>query len=231
MRRIPILTHALLGLFIVFTPSHAEGQSVPSPYRFFETRQEAGLFAGVTGQGTGRFGFGPGPGPLYGARYSIHLGGPFGLEGVFGYSPTTRDVIDPTREVGNMVVGEADSELLSFDARLRFNLTGDRTWKGLSPFVFLGGGILWDTSGESESDGLVLPDDRFSLGTRFVAPLGGGVRWFMTRNLLLRADVSLTMFQIKSPRGFLDTSRGLTGASEKEWVSGPSFSLGMGFHF
>lgn len=186
---------------------------------------------GTTGQGTGRFGYGPSPGPAFGARYGIHLGGPFGLEGVFTYSPTTRDVVDPTREEGAMKVGEADVELLSFDVRLRFSLTGDRTWKKLNPFVFLGAGMIWDHAGESESDGLVLPEDRFGFGRKFLAPFGGGIRWVITRHVVARGDMAITLFQLKSPRGYSDPERDLEGVPEKEWVSGPTFSFGLGFHF
>jgi hypothetical protein len=231
MARISILSLVLAGLLTGLSPKQVEGQTIPSPYQFFETRQEAGLFLGVTGQGTGRFGYGPSPGPSFGARYSLHLGGAFGLEGVFGYQPTTRDVVDPTRVEGDMVRGEADAEMMAFDARLRFSLTGDRSWNGLNPFVFMGGGIAWDAAGESEDDALVLPQDQFEFGVRFVALLGGGARWFLTERVLIRADFALTMNQLKTPAGFLDPERALTGVGEKEWVSGPAFSIGAAFHF
>ena len=231
MARISIFALALAGLLTGLSPQRLEGQSVPSPYRYFETRQEAGLFVGVTNQGTGQFGFGPSPGLSMGARYGLHLGGAFGLEGVFGYNPTTRDIVDPTRVEGDMVVGETDAEILSFDARLRFSLTGDRTWKGVNPFIFLGGGVAWDAAGESEADELVLSQDRFEFGAKFVALLGGGVRWLLTERVLIRGDIALTMNQLKTPEGFLDPARALGGVGEKEWVSGPAFSIGAAFHF
>ncbi|MBT8395392.1 MAG: hypothetical protein KJN92_00440 [Gemmatimonadetes bacterium] len=209
----------------------AGGQTIPSSYNFFETRQEAGVFAGVTNQGTGRFGYGPQPGTILGARYSIHLGGPFGLEGVLGYLPTSRDIVDPSRDEGDRVVGEADVNLLSFDVRLRFSLTGDRTWKGIHPFVLLGIGLGSDLAGASPQDELLLQDDRFELGTRLVAVFGGGARWFLTDRIMARGDIFVNMYQLKAPRGFLDPGRGLTGVGEKEWVSGPTYSLGLAYHF
>jgi len=231
MSRISVFPFALLGLLVFLIPLHAGGQSIPSHYEFFENRQEAGLFAGVTGQGTGRFGYGPKPGAVFGARYGIHLGGPFGLEATLGYSPTTRDVVDPTREEGNRVAGEADATLLAFDARLRFSLTGNRSWRGLNPFIFMGAGLVWDIAEESEADAQVLPDDQFKFGTRFIAPFGAGVRWLITDRFLIRGDVSISMYKIKTPRGYLAPERGFSGVGEKEWVSGPTFSLGAGFHF
>jgi hypothetical protein len=231
MTRISIFSLALAGLFSSLMPHQVEGQSIPSPYRFFETRQEAGVFLGVANQGTGRFGYGPSPGLSVGARYGIQLGGPFGLEAVVGYHPTTRDIVDPTRVEGDMVVGEADANIMSFDARIRFSLTGDRSWRGLSPFALIGGGMAWDAAGESEADDLVLPGDRFEFGSRFMTVLGGGVRWFLTERILIRADLTLTMNRLETPKGFLDPDRGLTGVGEKEWVSGPAFSIGTAFHF
>lgn len=222
---------ALVGLLAGLMPQEGIGQNIPSNYTFFENRQEAGVFAGVTGQSTGRFGYGPGPGPIFGARYGIHLGGPFGLVGTFGYNPTTRDVVDPTRDEGDRVAGEADATLISADVRLRFSLTGDRAWKGLNPVVFMGAGLIWDVAGESETDAQVLPDDQFEFGTRFVAPFGGGIRWILTDKFLLRADVAITMFKLKTPKGFTDPARDLSGVGEKEWVSGPTFSIGLAYHF
>lgn len=227
----PLRTALFLCPLLALSTASASAQDVPSPYRFFETRHEAGLFAGVTGQGTGTFGFGPNPGPLFGVRYGIQIGGPFGAEAAAGYSPTTRDVVDPTREEGSRIVGEADANLLTFDGRLRFSLTGDRTWRGLHPFVFLGGGAILDTAGDSEVDKLVLADDQFELGTRFLALFGGGVRWLVTERILLRGDMAVTMFQLKTPRGYLETGRDLARIGEKEWVSGTSFTLGLAYHF
>jgi hypothetical protein len=221
----------LLWLLLCLAPIQAVGQSVPSSYTFFETRQEAGVFAGTTSQGTGRFGYGPSPGTTLGARYSIHLGGPFGLEGVFAFLPTTRDVIDPSREEGDRVVGEADADLISADLRLRFSLTGDRTWRGIHPFLLMGIGLGWDVAAESIQDELVLPDDRFEFGTRFMALFGGGARWFLTDRILIRGDLVVNMYKLKTPRGYLNPERALTGVGEKEWVSGPTFSIGTAFHF
>ncbi len=221
----------LSGLALSLGAPRAQGQDVPSSYRFFETRQEAGVFVGVTNQGTGRFGYGPSPGTLLGARYSINLGGPFGLEGVFAYQPTTRDLVDPTREEGDRVVGEGDSKLVSFDARLRFSLTGDRTWKGVHPFVLMGIGMAWDVALDPPQNELLLPDDRYEFGRRLVALFGGGARWFLTDRILLRGDVFVNMYQLKTPRGYLDPSRDLSGVGQKEWVSGPILSIGTAWHF
>lgn len=224
---------AFLALLILpaVAPKLASGQDIPSPYQFMERKQEASIYVGYDNKGTGRFGFGPKSGPVAGARYGIRLGGPFALEGVAGYHPTTRDIVDPSRDEGNMVIGEADAGLLSLDARVRFSLTGDRTWKGLHPYVFFGAGVAFDLVGETEEDGLLLPEDQFKFGTKLIAPFGTGVRWLLADRFVLRADFSLTLYQLKTPPGFADPERALTGVGEKEWANGSGFSMGLGIRF
>jgi hypothetical protein len=147
------------------------------------------------------------------------------------FLPTNRDLIDPGRVEGDRVVGEVSSHLLLLDARLRLSLTGDRTWNGLNPIVFAGGGVGFDLAGESSEEEILLEQDRFEFGTSFEGVLGAGVRWFTNERFLVRADLGLYLWELESPVGFRDASRGFEGVAEKEWVSGPSFSLGAAFHF
>lgn len=227
------LLRPLLALAVGTALFHGSlpAQTIPSPYRFIETRQEVGLFGGFFSPGTGRFGFGPGPGPQWGARYGINLSGPFGLEAVVTHVPTTRDIVDPGRAEGDRVVGEMSSQLIKLEGRVRFSLTGDRTWHGIAPFVGTGGGFIFDVSKDNSDEALLLPGDRFSFGTSFLGSLGGGVRWFPTKRFLVRGDLFLQLYQLKTPRGYSDPERGFRGVDEKEWVSGPSFSLGISYRF
>jgi hypothetical protein len=221
----------ILGLLAAILPDQANGQSIPSPYDFIETRQEAGPFLAYLNPGTGRFGYGPKPGIALGGRYGIHFGGPVGAEGVVTYLPTTRDLIDPGRVAGDRVVGDVTSQVVALDARLRLSLTGDRTWKGLNPFLFGGGGVALELAGESSEEEILLPDDRFEFSSTLEGVLGAGVRWFASDRFLIRGDFALYLWQLKAPEGFKDPERGFVGVGEKEWVSGPSFSLGVAFHF
>jgi hypothetical protein len=212
-----------------FEGSHA--QTIPSPYRFIETRQEAGLFGAYMSPGTGRFGFGPGPGPAWGARYGLNISGPFGLEGIAGHLSTTREIVDPGRVEGDRVVGEMSSHLVMLEARLRFSLTGDRTWHRIAPYAAMGGGVVFDVSQDNSDEGLILPQDEFNFGTSVLGTLGAGVRWFPWDRFFVRGDLSLVLWRLKTPRGYSDPERGFRGVDEKEWVSGPSFSLGLSFRF
>ena len=220
-----------LALGPILGPGALTSQTIPSPYRFLESKQEAGLFAGYMSPGTGRFGFGPGPGPAWGVRYGVNLSGPFGLEGVVTHLPTTRDIIDPGRVEGDRVIGEMSAQMVMIDARLRFTLTGDRTWHGISPFVMTGGGVVFDVSNDESDRDLILTDDRFKFGTSVLGMFGGGVRWFPFERILVRAEYGLVLWRLKTPPGYSDPERAFKGVDEKEWVSGPSYTLGIAFRF
>ncbi len=226
-----VATFVVPGLLALIGWSPLRGQTIPSPYRFLETRQESGIFLGVLSPATGAFDYGPGPGTALGARYGLRLGGPFGLESTFTYLPTQRSLIDPGRSEGDRKIGEVDADILALDARLRFSLTGDRAWRGLTPFVLAGAGVAMDLAGEDPAEETLLEDDRFEFGTPFLGVLGTGVAWLATDRLQIRTDVGILIWQIRAPKGYRDPSRGLVGVDNREWVGGPSLSLGAAFRF
>lgn len=207
---------ALLALI----PVVAKSQSIPSAFRFVETRQEAGIFVGTASMAEGRFGFGPSGGREYGARWGIDLSGPLGFETVAGLISGTRDVINPAQVRGDRRIGEADATMATVDGRLRFTLTGDRTWHRMAPFIVAGGGIVVDMSEDSALDEELLANDRFDFGTSFFGTMGGGTRFFLTDHLALRGDAVFSLWKIKTPPGFSDPTRGFTSVERSEWASG-----------
>ena len=221
----------IVSLFVALVlAADAGAQTIPSPYRFIEARQEAGVFIGVQDMGTGRFGFGPEPGLEIGARYSVDVAGPFGLEGLFRFSPTTRRVIDPETE-DLRDVGEADALMGVGEARIRFSFPGRRTWNGLSPHLLFGAGLAFDLAGAQDADERILVDDRFDFGTSFTGFLGGGMRWFPSDRIVVRADGGLSLWQLETPRGYSAPDRGFAGVEETEWVSGLGVTLGLALRF
>lgn len=225
--RVLCLTSAALALL---AGTGITAQTIPSPYRFIEARQEAGVFVGIQDMGIGRFGFGPEPGPQLGVRYGVDVSGPFGLEGLVRFSPTTRRVIDPeTADLRD--VGEADALMTIAEARIRFSFPGRRTWHGLSPHILFGAGVAFDLAGSQEADDRILIDDRFDFGTSFTGMFGAGVRWIPGGSFTIRADGGLDLWQLETPRGFSAPNRPFVGVEENEWVSGLSFSLGAAIRF
>ena len=217
------------GLLI---PHEASSQRIPSPFAFVEERQEIGTFVGYMSASTGRFGYGPAGGLMIGSRYGLDLSGPLGIELVGGVVRGTRDIVNPARPENNRVIGEADVLLTSFDARLRLSATGARTWHGLSPFIFFGGGIVFDAEGNSVTEQLTLDaDEVFDFGTKFFAIAGPGVRWHIARRLALRTDFALSLWQVDTPAGFGDPLLGFPAVAESEWVSGLSLTTSVLFRW
>jgi hypothetical protein len=221
----------LLNLAVGALLSPIRAQTIPSPYRFVDSRQEAGVFLGTVRTGEGRFGFGPRSGMAVGARYGVDVSGPFGLEGGVTYLPTQRDLVDPRRAEGDRIRGEGDASLLLIDARLRFALTGRRTWNNLQPFVFAGAGGAIDLAGDPEEDELLREEDRFELGFSLLGSLGGGVRWMLGERFVLRGEAQLTLWQLDTPQGYLDTSLGFEAVQQVEWVNNGAFTVGLAYRF
>ena len=226
-------SHPLLAtvLVVLALPQAAQAQSIPSPYRFVERKQETGPFLGYMSVDRGRFGYGPGSGPFVGARWGFDLSGPISIEGVAGILTGTRDVMNPGRDEGERKVGEADLRLATVDARLKFSFVGDRMWHGLSPFFVAGGGIAFDLAGSAPAEGDLEPGDVFEFGTSFVATMGVGTRWFATDRVALRTDALFSLWEIPTPPGFADPTRGFESVDENEWVRGLQITVSVVFRW
>lgn len=230
LRRVVLLL-ALCHGFVVASVRPSQAQTVPSPYRFIDTRQEGGAFAGANFVvGEGQYGIGPKPGPLAGVRYGITLGGPISLEGIVAYMDTKRDVKNPG-ELGELVtVGEADMRMLTADARIKFNFLGTRTWNRIAPFVLAGAGVTFDVTGDQAVDQLLLPDDRYDFGSSFSGLLGLGVRWFPGSRLSFRSDLTLQLWQQDVPDGYPSREL-LFDAPDSEWIQAWGITLGAAYNF
>jgi hypothetical protein len=221
---------AFAGLAVVLlasvfaAPSAARAQTISSPYRFVEERQEVGFFAGYLSAGKGRFGFGPPGGLWLGGRYGLELTGPLSIEAVLGAVSGTRDVISPGRPEGEGAVGQGDFMLATIDGRLKFSLAGQRSWHGLSPFLIAGGGVVVDGSGNVEANTEIEADEVFEFGTSFFGTMGAGTRWFLSPRVAVRFDALFSLWKLKTPVGFGDPQYGFGAVQEGEWVSGLSIT-------
>ena len=214
---------ALLALMLA--PSWADAQTIPSPYSYFSAKKETGPIVGYMNAATGRFGYGPPGGPLLGGRWGIELTGPLSFEAVASLVGGSRDIVNPGRDEGEQKVGEADVRLMTVDARLKFSLTGDRTWHRIAPFFVFGAGMAFDLAGVDPLEQDLEPADRFAFGNSFFGTLGGGTRWFLTDRFGVRADGVFSLWKLKTPPGFSDPERGFIAVEASEWVRGLSFTL------
>ncbi len=209
----------------ILAPSLADAQTIPSPYSFFEARQETGPVIGYMSTATGRFGYGPPGGKQLGGRWGMELSGPLSLEAVGGLVSGSRDIVNPGRDEGERKVGEADVRIVTVDARLKFSVTGNRTWHDIAPFIVFGGGVAFDLAGADPLEGDLQPADRFAFGTSFLGTVGGGSRWFVTDRWGARADAIFSLWKLSTPPGFSDPERDFVNVEEGEWVRGFSLTI------
>lgn len=217
----------LAALAALALPAAGTAQTIPSPYRYLEQAQEIGIFGGTMSAKTGRFGYGPDGGQVLGVRYGIELSGPLALEGVTQWIAGERDVFDPGRVEGDRVIGRADAELFTIEARIRFSLVGRRSWHALSPFVSFGGGIAVDASSPDALDEVLLPEDRFDFGNSFYGTVTAGSRWYLAERFTLRGDGTFSLWKIDTPPGYTLPERDFTGVADGEWLRGLAFSLAV----
>lgn len=225
---------SLLALVAALMPAAASAQRIDSPYRFIEPGQSVGLYAGYVSTGQNPLELGPRSAAVFGARYSIRISGPFKAEATIGFMPSTRDAFAVDTLAGDAqnrsFLVEADAQMLSATAALRFDITGARTWNRLQPFLLAGGGVVVDISSLTEEEEELPVDDRYDFGTSFAGELGAGVELYLTDRLSLRADVRDAFWKLPTPAGFvLAAPRG--ELSEDEWVSNWVMSAGISVHF
>lgn len=228
--RIPFRVLGLLVPLVVI-PELARAQVIPSPYRYIDPREAIGLVVGTSSVNRGRFGYGPSGGRVIGVRWGIGFSGPVGLEAVVTEINGKRDVINPAYTVGHRVVGTANTRIATVQARLRFSLTGNRTWHRLAPFVVTGGGLAFDLAGAQPADSLVAAGDRFTFKTSFIGTMGGGLRWMLSHRLALRADGVFSLWKLTTPPGFGDPTLGFVSVAKSEWANGSTLTLSVLYRF
>ena len=220
-----------LGLLMLVAARPAFAQRIDTPYRFFEETQAVGFTAAYISTDQGTVGLGPNSGAAFGARYHIRLSGPFFAEAEALYFPTTRAVLD-TAVVDSTFeeVGEANIDIALVHASLRFNLTGQRTWNSILPFLLLGVGVGIEAADDDEAEEDIPGESRFDFGTTFAGQIGGGIEIFPVERLALRLDVRNILWQLDTPQGLLDIDIGRT-LPDKEWTNNWTASVGVSFHF
>jgi hypothetical protein len=172
------LRHAwlLLLTLAIAHPARARAQDVyghlpeSSPYRDVSSGHELSIIGGYIIAGHDPAGAAPRSAPLVGVRELIHLGGPVISFLRVQHSFSDRRVINPALSAGDRVTGTTKDGLTIGDIDLGINLTGDRSWNNLVPFISLGAGVVSD---------LGAPRDvgKYHFGTAFAGTFGGGFRW------------------------------------------------------
>ncbi len=221
----------ILSVLLLASAGNAAAQRIDTPYRFHDQKQSAGLFVGYISTDKGSVGLGPESGMAFGGRYHIQLSGPFYIEGEALYFPTTRAVLD-TAVVDSQFrqIGEADIAVAMVQASLRFQITGQRTWNGMLPFVLLGAGLMVEAQGDAEAEEAIPAEARFDFGTTFAGQIGAGIEFFPVNRVGIRIDARNMLWQLKTPEPLQLRDIGRTLPSE-EWTNNITASVGVSIHF
>jgi hypothetical protein len=233
---------ALLASVLLLGARTSAAQTIPSPYRYVETSQSAGVFAGyhwiesdITLTDSTEAAMGPQSGPMVGVRYQIRASGPLSIDGSITVTPTQRELFipefinDSSAVIATDVGVSVPSTVVEATLGLRFYLTGARTWRGFAPFAAAGAGLAGDVRGtfDEERDEDIEQEARFRFGPAFAVSGALGTDWFATENASLRVELSGKLWQMETPTGFLF----IRATGQDEWNPVVGLSVGGAFHF
>jgi hypothetical protein len=211
-------------------PIRVEAQTIPSPYRFIEGRHSIGLIGGPFSMGRGELRLGPGSGTAVGAVYGIEVKGPLALEANVLAIRADREIYRPTSTQTIDSMGSVTPTLVGAEIRLRFTLTGQRTWNGLAPYLFGGGGMVTPTGGRTEIEAEFNDAQYLDFERKGVWSVGAGTRWYPTPKIGIRAEATYRTWVIEVPTAFsLVTLPSGLPPSEEERLGGLSLTVGATF--
>jgi hypothetical protein len=225
----------LTGLGIiagVLIPSASQAQTIPSPYRFIDTRHELTFQAGAVSADRGVRRLGPGGGPIVGARYAFEITGPAAVEISATFMSTDREVYDPTDDTSPPeLIGTADLNLGLVEGRFRLNLTGARTWNYLAPYLYGGMGLVVGSSARLAAEEELPPGSQFTFGPSATFSLGTGTRFIPRDPLSFRVEAGFNLWKVGNPPAFrfIDDEIGEVGSGA--WPSWTSLSMGISYRF
>ena len=230
----PRLVAISILCLIAVARSSTAAQTIPSPYTFIEHSQTWAVFGGKSDANPGQLGLGAQDANTYGGRYAVAFGGAISLDidGTMFFA--TRDVLDVSRPVDDRSLGNTDFNLVLFDVKLRINLTGQRAWHGLQPFIAFGGGLAIPTltSRVLELDSDMPGDEWYEFGKRFTGTLAGGVNFHIYDKISLRVDGVMNLWKITTPLGWRTVANDPLGENPAgEWVSVKTIRVGVAWRF
>jgi hypothetical protein len=198
-----------------------------SPFRDLVYRQELTAIGGYYAAGKDPVGVAPQSGPIIGARYEVRIGGPaqFAVRAARVFSE--RNVLDPTKPEAERIVGTESWPLYLADLGITFNLTGQKSFRGIVPVATVGGGIASDFKGGRDVGG-------YRFGTAFALSYGAGVRWVTGGRYQLRLDVLDYLYQVRYPNSYFTANGTLPpvrSGSQSAWTHNAAITLGGSYQF
>lgn len=206
-----------------------------SPYTDVVRGHTVSLSGGFMTGGEGAIGLGPNGGPVFSLRYDRRLSALVGITAGVGVADLERLVAHPDAPVEEQFTGPVGQTVSLVDLGLHFNITGDKSWRRLAPFVMLTGGFGF--AGKPEAD-----TTSYEFGTKFFFQPGIGTRYMFSPRLQLRAEALAVAWKLSYPSSFADEPEEDPGTVEdpnavlpsrqfEEWVVSPRLQIGLGYTF
>ncbi len=204
-----------------------QGQFIQSPYQFVETRHALGFYGGYLDTNSGGLNMAPRSAPYFGARYNMRFTGPLSGEVAMGFSPAARTIYSRGFGDGTLeAIDDTSILVMTGEAGLRFDLTGQRTWNQITPYFVATGGFVADLTSGNVLESEIPIEQFFRFGPGFAIGAGVGIDYFLNERAALRAEVRDYLWRITYPAGITGTGR-----REEEWVHNFAPSLGLSYHF
>ena len=229
MRRLATIAGVLLASAGALGAQDVGHQPSQSPYRDLLFRQELALFGGLYSGSEGIAGVAPGGGPAIGLRYEIRIGGPAHFTARLTHARTERTILDPDLPDDERNLGTRSWPITIADAGISINLTGQKSWRRLVPYLAGGVGVASDFGKEGDPGG-------FEFGTPFAFTVGAGVRRDMDGPIQLRVDIADYIYQLDYPSTYTTAPTGSTpilpaGSSTNQWTHNWLLSVGISYRY
>ncbi|HEX6644530.1 MAG TPA: hypothetical protein VF037_07630 [Gemmatimonadales bacterium] len=231
--RIPLATALLLAAAAAPIAAQVGHRPGTSPYEEIVDGHSITPVMGYFAGGGGRFGIGAHNGWTWGLRYDLRAGKTvqFGFSGARG--ALDRFIMDPFVALARRRSGPFDQTTTFADVTVQFNLSGAKTWHRLAPYT---GVVLGVAFGED----LAADTSGYDFGSKFYVGPQAGARFFVTKNLHLRAEVRGLFWKVTYPESFGNEPPEEPGTPEEpnavipdakfdEWTLNPWFQVGVGY--
>jgi hypothetical protein len=165
---------------------------------------------------------GPQGAPIANFSYGLHIGGAMFAFATAGYTTSKRTVLDPLLPPAQRNLGTTSDPLIVGNLGLLLAVTGEKTWRGMVPFV----GFTMGAAYSSEKPDL----GGYEFGTKFFFGLGGGLRYRLKRPWVLNISAWDYLWQLHYPNSYFNegtTSILPPNAPDKQFTNNGVFTIGL----
>jgi len=204
-----------------------------SPYRPIVARMSISAVGSYIWGSSGKVGVGPSDGPGAGLRFEMGLTGPTDVFAAVSWSNLQRLVADPTAPMDSQFSGPVDMGVLIAETGLVILLGGEKTWRGLAPYVGANLGLGFGQSVPQDSSG-------YGFSAKFVSGPLLGARFYLAESIHVRVEGRVQFWKLSYPTSYFlpppdhpEDPPILSPVlnSDSEWVTLPTLMVGLGYAF